>query len=144
MWYKRFEAQRRFSLFVNATTFAGAFGGLLATGIGHMNGIRGYHAWRWIFILEGLATCVLAFAAFFLVSDFPEEAHWLSESERAFVIRRQAEDQGDPEANRTIPWKDAVKRLTNPKTIVAGFMYFGLTMSGYSKFTMSCNPHERF
>jgi hypothetical protein len=45
MWYKRAEAQRRFSFFVSAATFAGAFGGLLATGIGHMDGIRGYHAY---------------------------------------------------------------------------------------------------
>jgi MFS family permease len=46
MWYKRGEAQKRFSFFVSAATFAGAFGGLLATAIGHMNGVRGYHAWR--------------------------------------------------------------------------------------------------
>jgi hypothetical protein len=46
MWYKRAEAQKRFSFFVSAATFAGAFGGLLATAIGHMDGVRGYHAWR--------------------------------------------------------------------------------------------------
>src|SRR5689334_18762886 len=77
MWYKRAEAQQRFSFFVSAATFAGAFGSLLATGIGHMNGMRGYHAWRWIFILEGVATCVLSILAFFAVSDFPEDAKWL-------------------------------------------------------------------
>ena len=31
MWYKRAEAQKRFTLFYVATQLAGAFGGLLAT-----------------------------------------------------------------------------------------------------------------
>lgn len=34
MWYKRSEAQKRFSLFFSSTSLAGAFGGLLASAIG--------------------------------------------------------------------------------------------------------------
>jgi hypothetical protein len=40
MWYKRAEAQKRFSFFTGFATLAGAFGGLLATAIGNMDGIR--------------------------------------------------------------------------------------------------------
>lgn len=43
MWYKRSEAQKRYSLFFSSTSLAGAFGGLLASAIGKMDGIRGYH-----------------------------------------------------------------------------------------------------
>lgn len=134
-WYKRVEAQKRFSFFVNAATFAGAFGSLLATGIGHMDGIRGYHAWRWIFILEGLFTCILSVGVYVIVSDFPEGAHWLSESERRFAIRRIAEDQGEWDATEKIGWRSALQSLNDTKTIVAGFMYFGLSMAGYCKFS---------
>ena len=38
MWYRRPEAQKRFSFFFSSTTLAGAFGGLLASAIGKMNG----------------------------------------------------------------------------------------------------------
>lgn len=51
MWYKRSEAQKRYSFFFGSTSLAGAFGGLLASVIGKMDGMRGYHGWRWIFIL---------------------------------------------------------------------------------------------
>lgn len=34
MWYKRAEAQKRYSLFFSSTSLAGAFGGLLASAIG--------------------------------------------------------------------------------------------------------------
>ena len=54
MWYRREQAQKRFSFFFGSASLAGAFGGLLASAIGKMDGIRGYHGWRWIFILEGV------------------------------------------------------------------------------------------
>ena len=50
-WYKRAEAQKRYSFFFSSTTLAGGFGGLLASAIGKMDGLRGYHGWRWIFII---------------------------------------------------------------------------------------------
>jgi hypothetical protein len=46
MWYRRHEAQRRYSFFFSSTTLAGAFGGLLASAIGKMDGLRGYRGWR--------------------------------------------------------------------------------------------------
>jgi MFS family permease len=42
MWYRRQEAQKRYSFFFSSTTLAGAFGGLLASAIGKMDGVRGY------------------------------------------------------------------------------------------------------
>ena len=53
-----------------------------------MDGIAGLAGWRWIFILEGLATVVVAVAAFFLLHDFPETANFLTEEERAFIVFR--------------------------------------------------------
>lgn len=41
MWYKRSEAQRRYSFFFSSTSLAGAFGGLLASAIGKMDGLKG-------------------------------------------------------------------------------------------------------
>ena len=70
MWYKRHEAQKRYTFFFASTTLAGAFGGLLASAIGKMDGMKGYSGWRWIFILEGVLTCVVSFAWFF-VRNFP-------------------------------------------------------------------------
>lgn len=93
MWYQPREAQKRFSFLFNAASFAGAFGGLLASAIGKIDGIGGYHAWRWVFILEGLFTCVLAITSYFLISDFPKNAKWLNNDERSFIVGRLAAGQ---------------------------------------------------
>ena len=54
MWYKRTETHFRVALFFSAASLAGAFGGILAYGIGFMDGVGGYKGWRWIFIIVSL------------------------------------------------------------------------------------------
>lgn len=131
MWYKRSEAQRRYTLFFGSTQLAGAFGGLLASAIGKMNGLRGYSAWRWLFILEGTLTCVLAFAAYFLISDFPEEAKWLTEEERVYVKERLRADQGGQTADRPTTFRDIVQVFKDYKIVLGGLMYFALIVPAY-------------
>jgi MFS family permease len=88
MWYCRHEIQLRQALFFSAASIAGAFSGLLAFAISKMDGVGGLEGWRWIFILEGIATVLVAVLAFFLLHDFPETADFLSEEEREFVVFR--------------------------------------------------------
>jgi MFS family permease len=88
MWYCRHEAQFRQALFFSAASVAGAFSGLLAFGIAHMDGVGNLEGWRWIFILEGILTVVVAIIAYFTLYDFPETAGFLTEEERAFVVYR--------------------------------------------------------
>jgi MFS family permease len=108
MWYKRSEAQKRFSLFFNSSTIAGAFGGLLASGIGKMDGLRGYGGWRWVFIIEGVITCLVAMVCFFIVPGFPEDAKWLSEEEREFILSKLADDVGNAARHASIGWRDVL------------------------------------
>ncbi|KAM0512947.1 hypothetical protein ACHAPE_008306 [Trichoderma viride] len=132
MWYKRSEAQRRYSFFFNSTTLAGAFGGLLAAAIGKMNGMRGYSGWRWIFLIEGGLTVLVSFILFFLLPDFPEEAKWLKEDERQFIAARLRVDQGSGSGlGRSMTIKDILNVFKDWKIIAGGFMYFGLIVPAY-------------
>jgi MFS family permease len=73
-WYRRHEAQKRFSLFFSSTSLAGAFGGLLASAIGKMDFLRGYRGWRWIFIIEGVVTVLIGVVFLFTFPSFPEQS----------------------------------------------------------------------
>ena len=129
MWYKRTEAQKRFTLFFISTQLAGAFGGLLATAIGKMNNIRGYHAWRWIFILEGILTCVIALAAYFFVPDFPEHSSWLTPDELALIEARLAAEQ-DATPSGT-PVSSVLVVLKDLNVLLGGLIYFALIVPAY-------------
>ncbi|KAF2722420.1 MFS general substrate transporter [Polychaeton citri CBS 116435] len=131
MWYRRSEAQKRYSFFFNSTTLAGAFGGLLAAAIGKMDGLRGYAGWRWIFIIEGGLTVFVSFFFYFLLPDFPEESKWLSSDEKAYVTARLRADQGRSARERSITLRDVANIFKDYKIIVGGFMYFGLIVPAY-------------
>lgn len=53
-----------------------------------MDGLGGLEGWRWIFILEGILTVIIAFLSYFVLSDFPETAKFLTTEERAWVVKR--------------------------------------------------------
>lgn len=97
------------------------FGGLLASAIANMDGVRGYHSWRWVFILEGIVTILIGIGSFFLVSDFPSQARWLNEEERKFIMARAgaSETQGQPITVRRI-----ATFFGDPKNIFGGLLYF--------------------
>ena len=121
-WYKREESQRRFTVFWCSVLFASMFGGLLASAIAKMQGVRGYSSWRWVFILEGIATIAIGIGAYFLVSDFPADARWLSAEEKEFVIARTGTDDG---AASPITFRKVVLFFGNVRNLVGGFMYWG-------------------
>lgn len=47
-------------------------------------------------VTEGVLTCVISLISPFLISDFPQDAKWLSRRDRQFVNERLLEDVGDP------------------------------------------------
>ncbi|MCJ1268728.1 hypothetical protein MMC22_008616 [Lobaria immixta] len=128
-WYKREESQRRFTVFWCSVLAATAFGGLLASAIAKMDGIHGLSNWRWIFILEGMVTMLIAIAAFFLISDFPQEARWLTDEERKFVMARVGanEEQGGAVTSGSI-----LAFFMDIKNIMGGIIYFAVIIPIYS------------
>ncbi|KAL4883377.1 major facilitator superfamily domain-containing protein [Aspergillus karnatakaensis] len=91
-WYLPQETQSRIGVFYTASALAGAFSGLLAFGLAKMDGVAGYSGWRWIFIIEGLATVLLAAFCYFCLPDSPSlSTGWLSQDEiRYLALRKQA------------------------------------------------------
>lgn len=92
MYYKRHEFQKRISVLFSSTLVGGAFGGLLAYAIANLGGHKGYAAWRWIFIIEGAITAVLALISAFLIVDWPEQCKYLTAEEKDLVKRRMDAD----------------------------------------------------
>ncbi|CAF1237997.1 unnamed protein product [Adineta steineri] len=104
-WYTRRELSWRVSILFSAATLAGTFGGILAYGINHMNGIGGQEGWRWIFYIEGIITVVVGVLAFFFISDFPSNRpKFLTESECNRVMVRLQRDAG-PGGSEHFSWQ---------------------------------------
>ncbi|KAL6830172.1 major facilitator superfamily domain-containing protein [Trichoderma camerunense] len=135
MWYCREEIQLRQALFFSAASVAGAFSGILAFGISKMDGVGGLAGWRWIFILEGIATVLVAAMAFFFLHDFPETAKFLTEDERAFVVHRLKYQgqvgQAQVAQAEEFEWKYVRQAFTDWQVWVNIFVYWSIVCPLY-------------
>ena len=133
MYYKRHEFQKRFSFFFCSTVIAGAFGGLLAYLISsRLHGAHGLAAWRWIFIIEGAMTSIIAIFAFALIIDWPEQTRFLNAREKSLLARRLALDVGDSCRMDTLN-RTALKLIfTDYKIYLGAMAYLGIGVTGYA------------
>ncbi|KAJ2912718.1 hypothetical protein MD484_g7692, partial [Candolleomyces efflorescens] len=130
LWYRRQDVAKRIAIFFSAATIAGAFGGLLAYGIEHMEGIGGLHGWQWIFCLEGIATVLVACVAFFYMHDYPETASFLTAAERALVVQMLKDDKQGMATH--FEWKYVWHAMKDYKTYVQIGIYIGLLVPVYA------------
>ncbi|CAK7226478.1 hypothetical protein SEUCBS140593_006253 [Sporothrix eucalyptigena] len=100
-WYSRYDLFSRTSVFYLLGVLGSALTGVLGLAFSKMAGLGGLEGWRWIFIMEGIITCLIGIAGFIFVVDFPDKAHktwrFLTEQEGAFIIRRLNRDRQDAE-----------------------------------------------
>lgn len=99
--YPRYMVQFRIGLFYASASLAGAFGGVLATGFIQMDGLgaqtrtlasrtpvtaTGVAGWRWIFIMEGLLTVIIACFSWWCLPASVKEAKFIPDDEREALL----------------------------------------------------------
>ncbi|CAK7237470.1 hypothetical protein SBRCBS47491_009986 [Sporothrix bragantina] len=72
-WYAPRELATRMAIFYGANTAAGAFGGVIAYGVGNLDGAHGWRAWKWLFLIEGVITMVAGLSTLFFLPHFPHQ-----------------------------------------------------------------------
>ncbi|CAM5252760.1 MULTISPECIES: MFS transporter [Streptomyces] len=80
--------------FLSAMAISGIVGGPISGGImDAMDGFGGMDGWQWVFVVEGLPACLLGVVVYFVLSDGPESARWLSADERRLVAGEVERDR---------------------------------------------------
>ncbi|ORY02799.1 putative nicotinamide mononucleotide transmembrane transporter protein [Basidiobolus meristosporus CBS 931.73] len=130
-WYTRREQCSRVALFFSAATLAGAFGGVLAYGITHMDGISGISGWQWIFIIEGAPTVILGVVTWFYLPNSPSTAKWLTPRQRELVELRLAQDQMAVSSSH-FDKQQFIEAITDVKVWMYAFLYIGILLPLYS------------
>ena len=84
--------------FVTATylmsmSLSGMIGGPLNGMIMHgLDGVAGWSGWRWLFLVEGVPTVIVGILLFFVLSDGPQHANWLTPEERSVILANLEHD----------------------------------------------------
>ncbi|EOO00318.1 putative mfs general substrate transporter protein [Phaeoacremonium minimum UCRPA7] len=94
-WYKKSELGKRTAIFACAAYVGTMISGYLQSAVlAGMDGKHGLEAWRWVFIIDGIITVIVALYGFIFFPDTPynTKAFYLSEDEKARCVERLAED----------------------------------------------------
>ncbi len=136
-WYRRSELAFRLSLYIVTAPLAGAFGGLLASGILKISHFGGLHSWRMIFAIEGIITSCLSIIAYFTLTDRPATATWLTQEEKDLAIARvKSERVGTTEVLDKIDVKKILRGILSPVTLSTAFIFLlnNVTVQGLAFF----------
>ncbi|KAE8342959.1 hypothetical protein BDV24DRAFT_173361 [Aspergillus arachidicola] len=132
-WYRQYETATRISLFYMAALIASGFGPILAYVFSLIRVGDGIYTqgWRWIFIIEGIATIVAGIAAAFFLVEFPDKARWLTPRQKQIAIARLSVDKLEKEYKHP-SFKEAMVMIWDWKIIVYSIQYFIAASSVYS------------
>ncbi|KAK3634808.1 hypothetical protein LTR56_015089 [Elasticomyces elasticus] len=128
MWYPVEERSVRIAFVLASATAAGAFGGCIAYGVGHINGVAGLEGFRWLFIIEGLVTVACVLLVLFLLPDYPSTARFLTEDDKKFVEAR-IRVKGGGYTNERSTKKEVLETIFSPRM-----------MAHYLAYTCDCVP----
>ncbi|KAK4994186.1 hypothetical protein LTR66_005722 [Elasticomyces elasticus] len=136
-WYRRSELAFRLSLYIVMAPLAGAFGGLLASGILKLSHFGGLQKWRMIFAIEGIITCILSLIAFFTLTDRPATARWLTQEEKTLADARvRSERVAATEVLDKFDGAKILRGIFNPVTLATAFIFLldNITVQGLAFF----------
>lgn len=98
-WYPRKEQQLRFAFMQSGEVIILATGSLVNYGLNRLDGRSGLEGWRWMFIVQGLCTCLIGLVTYWWMVDFPENPErsfrFLTAEEAKIVSERIQKDRDD-------------------------------------------------
>lgn len=138
-FYKRKELLFRIGIFVSSASMAGAFGGLLATGLSRIpewgTASMRIHEWRNIFFFEGLVTILIGSVAPIWLPSSPDKCTFLTERERMIAAERLArEHKSQPDEKVTLAHVKRAVFCVHNYTCAFGFFLINITVQGLSVF----------
>jgi len=122
-WFPAKHHARIVSDFLVGLPVAVAAGGPISTGLMELNGLFGLKGWQIMYIAEGLPTIVLGVVCYFVMTNKPEQATFLTREEKDWLATRLASERKAKEAIRTY---SMLESMWNPKVLLLALNYLGI------------------
>jgi ACS family tartrate transporter-like MFS transporter len=122
-WFPSRHHARIVSGFLVGLPVAVALGAPISTALLDLDGLFGLRGWQVMYIAEAIPTVVIGVVTFFVLTDRPEQATFLTAEERNWLVSTIAAERRATEAVRKFTLWQA---LYNPKVLLLALNYFGI------------------
>lgn len=94
LWYPNLRRTQTISVFLLAIPVTGILGSVVSGWImTAFDNWHGLHGWQWLFVMEGIPAVLFGLLSFFVLSDSPSKAKWLTENEKALLLANLAAEK---------------------------------------------------
>lgn len=128
-WLPRDERGKAMAIFLSGSALASVLSGPISGALMQISG-EGLHGWQWMFVIEGMASVVLAGFIWFWLDSAPRDARWLNRAEQDAVIGEIEEEQRLRDAVHAV--KPSVwSLLRDPQILIFCLIYFSVSLTIY-------------
>jgi MFS family permease len=121
LWFPTAYRARVLAIFIAAIPISGIIGAPLSGLLLSLNGVGALHGWQWLYLVEAAPALLLAPLVVWRLQDGPEQAHWLPEQQRSWLINQLRAERADVERPRKYT---VLQGLTNPRVLMLAAAYF--------------------
>jgi MFS transporter, ACS family, tartrate transporter len=127
-WFPAAERGRAMALFIVSLPIAFIVGSPISGALLELDGVLGLDGFRWLFLIEALPAVAVGIWAFSYLDDRPEEAKWLEEDERAWLVETLRAEASE----RTGKVSGGVRAaLTSGRVLLLATVYLALVTAAY-------------
>jgi ACS family tartrate transporter-like MFS transporter len=125
-WFPTYHHARIVSGFLIGLPIAVAAGAPVSTALLGLSGLWGLKGWQIMYIAEGVPTVILGLVTFFVLTDKPDQAKWLTQAEKTWLIAKLKSERTAKEAIKKF---SVMEGFYNPKVLLLALNYFGIVVA---------------
>lgn len=126
-WFPVNARARAVAWFMTANPLAGIVGSPISGALLGLHG-AGFAGWQWMFLIEGLPAILLGAIVFWTLADTPQQAGWLKDEERAWLLEKLGREQREA---ASIPQGSLWSVIFSPRIWALSLVYFGVSTTMY-------------
>lgn len=129
LWFPARRRAAMTSLFIAAAPLSVVIGSPVSTALLELDGVLGLKGWQWLFILEAAPAVVLGIVVLFYMTDRPEQAKWLKDDERRWLVGEMHREQT---TKSSFAHHGILRGLVDPRILTLALIYFGTSAGLYT------------
>jgi ACS family tartrate transporter-like MFS transporter len=122
-WFPARHHARIVSGFLIGLPIAVAAGAPISTALMGLHGLFGLRSWQIMYLAEGIPTIFLGILTYFVMTNRPQEARFLTQPEKDWLIGRIA---GERKAKESVRVYSLLESMWNPRVLLLALNYFGI------------------
>lgn len=131
LWFPARQRALAIAAFMAAAPLSTAVGSPISGALMEMPRLLGLANWQWLFIIEGLPAVLLGFLTLKVLTDRPEQATWLADDERTWLIETLAAERAASKTHKggaAAAWAT----LRDPRVLALALIYTGNSAGLYA------------